>query len=310
MNNVYFAGRDISMDVPEYFDELRGATDAIKIGEILLLVFTKQLDPLGGKKLAIDYFLNRKNKPNKPVAGTDAWDYWANESRLVELVDWLFVEHEIKDEEKADLLDDVVPEVRYEINPKLTSLHVPKIRMGRHVYYGPGDLLSDLTFGEVKDAMACVERFVVGADEHELDRLVGVLYSRRKRFWRLRRLFGWQGDELRLPCTGYRVGMSKNDVRKAPVGFKFWCFLFFVGCLNYIREEPVEIDGKEYNLGCMFSGGGKSSDDTGLTGVMFSMAESGVFGTLEETGNASYYDVALRLYQVHRQSQDMKSKTK
>lgn len=300
MNSLLIPDKNISVEYPSYWDELRGKNDALRIGEIMFLVFTKQIEPLGGKKLAIDYFLNRKNDVKKPVAGASAWDYWANESRLAETMDWLFEERSIKAEDGEV--------IQFEINPKLTRQHIPKIRFGLKVFYGPGDILSDLSFIEFKECMTCIEQFVSTGEIEWLDKLAAVMYSPRVSFWRIRKFLGWNKDRLRQRFSFSRLDRSTKILSHASAGFRFWCFLLFVGCMNYIREEPVSIDGKEYSLSCMFGGGGHGKDDTGLTGVMFSMAESGVFGNLEETSHANYYDVALRLYQIHRQSEEIRSK--
>jgi hypothetical protein len=71
----------------------------------------------------------------------------------------------------------------------------------------------------------------------------------------------------------------------------------------------IEIDGNK----CMFSrifrkgkGEGRSEGEgIGLTGVLMSLAESGVFGNIKETADANVWDVLTRLYQLELQSEEM-----
>lgn len=104
----------------------------------------------------------------------------------------------------------------------------------------------------------------------------------------------------------YRIALQVAS--HVPIGLKFMIYLFFIGRMNWLRDEPIEI-----RFGCLFpksrdktEGDSDQADDTGMAGILFQMAESGVFGNMEQTSKVSMWNVFLRLYQIHNQIKNTK----
>lgn len=286
------------MEYPGSWEEMTDVDKTIGVCGVLFRCFVGEMSIELARKLIADVLLNRRNNWRKPEAGAVAWDYWANEARIAETVNFVFERKEVKRKGKK--------EIQFHINPSFFNQLIQKYK-GLN---GPVDLFGGLTFGEFKDANVAMLQFAEHKDVVYLDRLAAILYSPRQRFAWVRRVFTGSFGR-RAKYNQGRMERSLRIMEGAPVGFKFYCFLYFAGCMNFIRNEEIEIDGKRYYMGCLFNGsGGDSKDDTGLTGVLFSMAESGVFGNIEKTAGAALFDVLLRLYQVHKQVESIKVKKK
>ncbi|HJE89265.1 hypothetical protein [Rikenella microfusus] len=77
--------------------------------------------------------------------------------------------------------------------------------------------------------------------------------------------------------------------------------LWMVNCIRYIQNEDVQIYSHTINFGPLF---GRNSDaenaaGIGWTGVLFSLAENRVFGTVKDVEAAGLFDVLLLLYNEH-----------
>jgi hypothetical protein len=49
-----------------------------------------------------------------------------------------------------------------------------------------------------------------------------------------------------------------------------------------------------------------NQDNTGVAGILFQIAESGVFGNMDQVLKVNMWDIFLRLYQIHLQAKAMK----
>ena len=295
MNRLEIPEKKIDVKYPSSWEEI-GQKHAPRIGEILYECYTGKIDYDMARKLAVDEFLNRVNSRKKPPLDDESFDYWNAESRLADTVKWLFSGVEKSDGAKGRGGEEATEQTEtVQINPKFCIQLIPFVKIGDEICAGPKDLIADLTIYEWKEASWRMSKYAKTLDDQYLDELFEVLYCRGT---------GRQGDG----ATGRQL------IAAVPIGVKFMAYLFFLGCMNWLREEPIEIDGQEIRFECLFpaspnpsKGGGKEDDDhTGLAGILFQMAESGVFGNMEQTSKVNVWDVFLRLYQIHHQIKRMK----
>lgn len=300
MNKLEIPAKNILTEYPSCMEELT-PEQAIVAAGLLFGVYVKELDPEAFLKLIADYFLNRKNNPIKPEAGEEAWDYWANEFRISETVEFFF------DVKKTKTDVEGVFDKEYIFEPKCVKQLVPEYKKA----IGCSDMLINISWNEFKDSMVAMQEFVASGERESLVELAASLYRPRKKMIWLRQMFsGWNGDN-RVEYSEYTRERMMKLFRKASDGFLFYVFMFFSGCLHQLKNEEIQIDGEPLRFRPIFVGEGKSSDDSdnvGLSGVLFSLAESGVFGNAEETGKARFFDVLLRLYQTHLQAKKLKRK--
>lgn len=301
MNRLEIPLKKIDVLYPSTWDEIP-VQYAERVGEIMFRCFRGEIECIIAQKLIVDLFLNRVNKKRKGGVCASTENIHANEALICDSVGFLFSKEIQKQTRRNNSTKGSTDVEVTTINPKFYTQLLPVIKVGLHTYIGPNNLLSDITIFEFKEASWRVGKFASTRDFAFLDGLFAVLYRRK-------RIFG----------GNIRVNITDNDRKRAnrekiaskiPVGIKFMIYLYFIGCMNWIRDESIEIDGQRICFGCLFpKGETQSSTDegnTGMAGVLFQMAESGVFGTMEQTVKVNMWDVFLRLYQIHQEIKETK----
>lgn len=300
MNELTIPEKKIRVSYPSSWDEIN-SDHVCRIGEIMHDCYTGKIDYDIARKLAADEFTNRVNGKRKPAFDEQSMDYWATEAILADSVNFLF---------NIAVDKDGIESVS--INPKFCTQLVPRVKVGSRWYIGPGDLLSDLTIFEFKETSWRIGKYSETRDERYLNEIFAVLYQR-----------GGLIKNRKVRCvvveTHGSASLQQRNYNRSlkaavhvPHGLKFMIYLFFIGCMNWLREESIEIDGNDIQFGCLFPNSrdngneGESENDTGMAGILFQMAESGVFGNMEQTSKVSMWDVFLRLLQIHNQIKKIK----
>ena len=203
--------------------------------------------------------------------------------RLTERLNFLFEEKEKKD--------------KIELHPATTIKNlIPKIRM----YYGPSDALQNITFLEYIHAYQYYQEFILDKDERKLDLLIATLYRPKHYFF-----FG-----ERAKYNSDKTERRSKIFAKLSLETKFGVFYFFKSCDSYLREARISIAGNEIDFGILFKSqdNDTESDGLGMLGVLYKMAESGVFGNIKATAQENFWDVMLKLYQNHKEYLNFKAK--
>ena len=207
----------------------------------------------------------------------------------------------------SDLIDSFFDEEQREGRPvkvfKLDFIHnfIPKL-CGN--LYGPADALTDITFCEYRIAHQYFNAYLKSTDENDLNHLIAVLYRPKKRFLSiLKHLPGYDG-QMRVPFSSKSNPLFlKKRVRKIsnlPFPVRYGIYLFFSGCEDFLAKGVPEVDGIPIDLSVLYEKGEgfETSQGTGLYGVLCTLAESKVFGSMLETDTQNLYDILLRLFQV------------
>lgn len=183
-------------------------------------------------------------------------------------------------------------------------------------YHGPADALQDITFCEYRTAHTYFVSYLQTQDEADLNRLIAVLYRRRKPLLWLRKLLPGYDGQQRVPFTSKSnpILVEKRAARIAtlPMAIRYGIFLYYSGSERYLATGKPVIDGKEIDFSILYEGSERDADspDIGLIGILYGLAESKVFGSIQETDNQNLYDVMVRLYQVVKQNKALESKLK
>lgn len=185
---------------------------------------------------------------------------------------------------------------------------LPVIQCGRKKLYGPADALQDCSYEEVfiHGQNALIE-FSNTRESSALDNLVAALYRPKKRSlpWekKKRPRFDPETMEDVLPL-----------VQQLRPEIKFGVYLFFASCQKFITTaDALDIGGgTTVNVAQLFKPdpSQKSGAGIGSVGIIYSLAESGVFGDAKETARQGVYDVLIRMVQLHEQAKEMKRHAK
>ena len=182
------------------------------------------------------------------------------------------------------------------------------------IYHGPADALQDVTFCEYRHAHRYYAAYLESHDENDLNHLIAVLYRPAKKGLTFRRFLPGFDGQTRVPFTSrYNPLMLEarvKDISRLPLAIRYGIFLFFSGCERFLVNGSVKVDGKTIEFSSIYDqrDNEPSGADIGLTGILYSLAETHVFGSIEETDNQNLYDIILRLYQLVSQSKAMEQK--
>jgi hypothetical protein len=183
-------------------------------------------------------------------------------------------------------------------------------------YYGPKDALQDITFAEYRIAHSFYAAYLESHDEKDLNKLIAVLYRPDKSFLWFRKLLPSFDGQFRIPFSSRSnpnyLEKRSLAIAKLPMPLRYGIFLFFSGCEEFLAKGKVNVDGKEIDFSIIYEKSEDSLDspDIGLVGILYSLAETKVFGSIEETDSQNLYDIMIRLYQVVKQSKSLEAKYK
>ena len=202
---------------------------------------------------------NRSIKPNSSL------QYYKLVHDLLGSLDWLFAESE----------------QQVGINFTSTTNLLP-------VYnglYGPADHGADLTFGEYRNAIQMMNAYTIEHDGKYLQYLAGMLY--RPKLHGLREEFN----------SDYMYRYIKRAARM-PRFVKYTVYLWLAAFSKFLLEGTFVIDGNEVCFAEIFESRAdtkSSGKNLGLTSILYSMAESGVFGTIDEVDKTPLLAVMMKL---------------
>jgi len=205
---------------------------------------------------------------------------------ISEKLDFMFV-HEPTEDGKINL----------KVNFPFTKNLIPKYQG----FIGPDDLMDDVTFLEYKNAHVAAMEFLKSNDETDLNWFVATLYRRPVLRWWKKPTY----DEFKTKKIAEKVSCW-------PFSVKYAMLLNFMAWEEYIRTGAFVIDGNEISFSILFKRSEDDGDDagTGLTGLLFTIAETGVFGNVKATSEQNLYDILFRLYQVQREKMEMEKRMK
>ena len=242
----------------------------LSIGEFRIRVFRF----LTGLKMSFSYLVRQKLKLNSE-ANSRIYQLSA------QLCDWIF-----------DKKDDDTFELQFETVQNFFPV------LAKH-YYGPEDLLADLTLGEFKTALSIVDQYFDSKeDEIEamqyLDMFLSVLYRPKK-----------EGNKIPF----HEHVPDASVFAKVPVWQKQCIVIWFAYCVKCLQSEELTINGIDVDLSVLFpksdgSGSAGRKVNLGWTGILLDIAESGVFGDAANASQTPLYDVLIFLLKKH---QDQKS---
>ncbi len=154
--------------------------------------------------------------------------------------------------------------------------------------HGPADALQDITFKQYVDAHAYFESYSNSQDLRSLDLLTAVLYRPKGQRYKLER----------IPSRAKRIS-------RLPIGYRFGTYLFYVACEKFLKEGEVEFEGERISLKLLYESTIKERElaskqeynmKASLMSIGFTLAETGIFGPLENVMQQNLYDILYLLY--------------
>lgn len=169
--------------------------------------------------------------------------------------------------------------------------------------YGPEDAFQNLSVIEYVHARDHFLNYAKTQEEKHLNNLVATLYRPKKWFHSIRKKMPSYDGQIRQKYNDNTVESRFKKVSKIAPELKFAVYLYFLECENFIKTSTINVGGSFIDLSVLFKSsdddGGGVSDDLGMLGILYKVAETGVFGNMEGASQTNLYDMLLKLYQNH-----------
>lgn len=183
-------------------------------------------------------------------------------------------------------------------------------RLGRFI--GPQSHGSDLRFGEFRTACDIMNQYTADQDIDTLNALVGVLY--RKRVGKTTSAH-FDGN-YRIPFNKHHIERNARRVAHLPEKYKYGVYLWFANFCEFLVNGQFIIEGRELCFAPVFGTNEKHDPDSrqpegdklGMLSILFTLADAGTFGNVEQTDNALLLDVMCKLLNDYNQAQNIKKK--
>lgn len=183
----------------------------------------------------------------------------------------------------------------------------PKIKRLNQWYYGPGDALTNTEFGEYVSALNAYLDFSRNGKEEDLDWMVASLYRPECKSRKKQHL-----EDTRVPFDKHKVQYLALQLKLIPLAEKYAIYLWFSACQKFIvTNKELELSGDiTVDLSVLFKQESTGEKGIGMAGVIYSLAETNVFGDVEKTAKQNMYDVFLRMLQTYLQAKKMQRDAK
>ena len=171
-------------------------------------------------------------------------------------------------------------------------------------YRGPKSHGADLTFGEFRHALAYCNSYTQEHRPDMLTALCGVLY---------RNAGNSKLGQYREPFNANLIQLYCNRIHKMPDFLKWGVYAWFSSFCRFLTEGTFIIDGHEVCFAPVFSRSkneGSTDHSLGLNSILFSVAESGVFGSVKDTDDAPLLRVLMKLLDDHNKAEALRKEMK
>lgn len=229
---------------------------------------------------AIYRLLNLKKSKNN---GDEQQQYEANIYQISLLIDTFF------DRKEHNGKDHLHIRQEYVHNP------LPTTYTGYTTLYGPEDYFSDVTFGQYVDGLNHLGSYVQDQDIEHLYALHATFYQHKR---------DKKAERYNKKKLKKRISLSQ----KAYLGDIYGFFLLFASFQNYLTTASVTWEGKELDLSILYqtqqTGFTSKIPGLGMKSMTYVLAETSVFGKLDEVEQTNMWETILRMYDIKKRDLD------
>lgn len=151
-------------------------------------------------------------------------------------------------------------------------------------FHGPVSYGGDISFGEFRHLLMLYNDLSENNNESALDRMAGVLYRPVDKKTGRHVLFDVDAD---YSAIGHRM----------PEWLRYYAYLWFTAFSRYLMTGDFIVDGNAVNFSKIFASSDDSVPDNfiGMNSILFSVAESHVFGAAKDVDNTYLFRILLKL---------------
>lgn len=233
---------------------------------------------------AIYYFLNLK-KGKRYINKLEKEIFLANLYDISMLVDTFFTQSENN---------------KLIIKQNYTHNHNPVIKPVFVKMHGPKSEFENVTFGQYQDALNLYHMYNEHTDPEILYRLMATFYLYKNEEYQER-----------------KIEKKISKIKLIDFGAVYGFFLFFGSFQIYLTSSIVYYEGKPIDFSILYKSAKNAENDVvsnipglGVKSLAYQLAESGVFGNLQELRKENLWEILLRLYDIRKRDLDAEAKEK
>lgn len=291
MHTVEIPDKQLKLYVPEHLGECN-QEQYINMCKLLFGYLTQQLNFEEVKTHGIYYLLNME--PSSKIIEDTEIVKFGNINLLAELIETFFEEGP---EENQKVIK------QYYINNPIKT-----IRSATKNYYGPADEFNNVKFGEYVDALSHFADFHATGETEYLFLLAATFYREKRIFTKNVENFT---KDKRIKYNPERVDKLAKVFKFQDIGVIYGFYLLFASFQKYLTTAKLYVEGKEIDLSILFDGDEVVESELpgiGMKSTLYTIAESGIFGTLKEVRETSLWEILIRMYDIRKRDLDAEAK--
>jgi hypothetical protein len=276
-----------AVEIPECYSELTTRQYKYLLRKFWRIMYDDSIDTLDIQRDMADYLLGRR----KFINPYKREQYLLLVNEVASTLSWMF-------EERDNQLQ-LAFDTTYNLIPKFGK------------YLGPQSHGVDLRFGEFRTASDIMMQYKDDDDTDILDALVGVLYRKPNKGINKPSFDG----NFREPFNKHHIERYARRVNHLPDVYKYGIYLWFANFCQFLISGEFNIEGRDISFAPIFGSGTKSDSDTkqtedklGMLSILFTLADAGTFGNVEQTDNAPLLDVMCKLLNDYNTAKNMNAK--
>jgi len=191
--------------------------------------------------------------------------------------------------------DPIVIRQEYVHNP------IPEVRHKFKTFYGPGDHMEDITFGQYVDALNIFAMYNREPSQELLCNLWAIFYQ-------------CKNAKKSKAYDKQSVDRKTKLARQIYWGKIFGFYLFFASFQEYLATATVYWEGRDLDLSILYI---EPKDKfksripgIGMKSTAFMLAETSAFGNLNEVEQAPFWTIILRMYDIKKRDLDNEAREK
>ncbi len=287
MHVVEIPDRKIKIYIPEHLGECN-ATQYISMCELMYNNMIQKIDFEELKILGVYHLLNMV--PSYKIEEETQENKMINVSLLANLIESFF---EPGEEENQKVIK------QYYINNPIY-----KIIAHAKNYYGPSDEFNNVKFGEYVDALSHFADFHETKETKYLYSLIATFYREEK--IPSKKIKNYSKD-IREPYNSERVDELAKAFETQNIGVIYGFYLLFASFQKYLTTAKLYIQGKEIDLALLFENSNVVESHVpgiGMKSTLYTIAESGIFGSLKEVRETPLWEILVRMYDIRKRDLD------
>lgn len=197
-----------------------------------------------------------------------------------------------------------------ELELKYTSIKSPFsiIRIEGKYYHSPSELLSSLTFEEFRISLDYLGEYMRLFKDGYKDESSIPLNCFMATLFRPK-----IGNGERKPVNRAEIEKESAVFEKVPAYIKYSVILWFTYCVDFLQKSDLLIEGVEVNFSVLFpksTSSEKTNPGLGWAGLLYDLAEAGIFGDIHQSDKQPLFQVLLFLYKKHLDNEKLKRHAK